>query len=85
MANNISCDAHDYFEIVCMRQSHVIVISKKHEKYTGIAAGIKLINKQEYLKIDNGINSELILLTEVKKLEARNNPIEQHNFTVIWQ
>jgi Rho-binding antiterminator len=50
MANNISCDAHDYFEIVCMRQSHVIVISKKHETYTGIAAGIKLINKQEYLK-----------------------------------
>ncbi|WP_082305596.1 MULTISPECIES: Rho-binding antiterminator [unclassified Pseudoalteromonas] len=29
MTENISCDAHDYFEIVCMRQSKIEVTTKK--------------------------------------------------------
>lgn len=33
MTENISCDAHDYFEIVCMRQSKIEVTTKKMKPF----------------------------------------------------
>lgn len=83
MAKNISCDAHDYFEIVCMRRSLIKITAKDNNKYHGIATDIKLIKKQEYLQIDDGNKIVQISLSDVIKLEALGNRIEQHNFTFI--
>lgn len=80
MAKNISCDAHDYFEIVCMRRSQVRVTAKDNKKYSGIATDIKLVKKQEYLLISDGINTQQIRLSDVKQLEAIGNSLAQHNF-----
>ncbi|OUR75813.1 hypothetical protein A9Q75_17085 [Colwellia psychrerythraea] len=84
MANNISCDAHDYFEIVCMRRSLIKVTTKDNKKYHGIATDIKLVEKQEYLQISDDIKTQQVLLSEVKTLEALGNSIEQHNFSITW-
>lgn len=84
MKKNISCDAHDYFEIVCMRQSHIKITSKDNKKYVGVAVGIQIIQKQEYLQIDDGINPQQLLLSDVKQLEALGNTIDQHNFIITW-
>ncbi len=84
MKNNISCDAHDYFEIACMRRSQVKVTAKSNKKYSGIATNIKLINKQEYLLISDGMNTQQILLSDVKQLEAIGNSVSQHNFSITW-
>ena len=84
MANQISCDAHDYFEIVCMRRSLIKVTTYKNQQYQGIAINIKLFEKQEFLHIANSINTKNILLSEVKKLEALGNSVDKHNFLITW-
>lgn len=84
MTNNISCDAHDYFEIVCLRRSQVKVTVKDNKKYYGMATDIRLVNKQEYLLISDDINTQQILLSDVKQLEAIGNNIAQHNFSITW-
>lgn len=84
MTKNISCDAHDYFEIVCMRRSQVRVTAKDNKKYSGIATDIKLVKKQEYLLISDGINTQQIRLSDVKQLEAIGNSLAQHNFSITW-
>ena len=84
MTNNISCDAHDYFEIVCMRRSQVKVTAKDNKKYYGMATDIKLVNKQEYLLISDGIKTQQVLLSDVKQLEAIGNSVSQHNFSITW-
>lgn len=84
MTKNISCDAHDYFEIVCMRRSQIKVTAKDNKKYYGLATDIKLVNKQEYLLISDGMNTQQILLSDVKQLEAIRNSIAQHNFSITW-
>ena len=82
MANNISCEAHDYFEIVCMRRSLIEVTTKDNKKYHGIATDIKLVEKQEYLNIIDGNEIRQVLLSDVKKLEALGNSATQHNFYI---
>jgi Rho-binding antiterminator len=82
MANNISCEAHDYFEIVCMRRSLIEVTTKENKKYHGIATDIKLVEKQEYLNIIDGNEIRQVLLSDVKKLEALGNSATQHNFSI---
>ncbi len=82
MANNISCEAHDYFEIVCMRRSLIEVTTKDNKKYHGIATDIKLVEKQEYLNIIDGNEIRQVLLSDVKKLEALGNSATQHNFSI---
>ncbi len=62
MANNISCDAHDYFEIVCMRRSLIKLTSKDNKIYHGIATDIKLVEKQEYLQFSDGSKIQQLLL-----------------------
>lgn len=51
MTENISCDAHDYFEIVCMRQSKIEVTTKTNEIFLGVATDIIRLNDQEVLTI----------------------------------
>jgi len=82
MANNISCEAHDYFEIVCMRRSLIEVTTKDNKKYHGIATDIKLVEKREYLNIINGNEVQQVLLSDVQKLEALGNSATQHNFSI---
>lgn len=84
MTKNISCDAHDYFEIVCMRRSQVKVTAKDNKKYYGMATDIKLVKEQEYLLISDDINTQQILLSDVKQLEAIGNSVSQHNFSITW-
>ena len=84
MTKNISCDAHDYFEIVCMRRSQIKVTAKDNKKYCGIATDIKLVKKQEYLLISDGIKTQQILLSDVKQLEVIGNNTAQHNFSITW-
>jgi len=84
MVNNISCEAHDYFEIVCMRRSLIKVMTKDNKKYHGIATDIKLVEKQEYLNIIDGDEIHQLLLSDVKKLEALGNNPAQHNFSITW-
>ena len=84
MTKNISCDAHDYFEIVCMRRSQIKVTAKDNKKYYGLATDIKLVNKQEHLLISDGINTQQIRLSDVKQLEAIGNSVAQHNFSITW-
>jgi len=84
MTNNISCQAHDYFEIVCMRRSLIKVTTKENKQYHGVASDIKLIDKQEYLSISDGNEIHQVLLSDVNKLEAVGNSKLQHNFSITW-
>jgi Rho-binding antiterminator len=84
MANNISCDAHDYFEIVCMRRNLIKVTTKDNKKYHGIAIDIKLVEKQEYLQISDGIKTHNVALITVKRLEALENSNAHHNLSMTW-
>jgi len=83
MKTSISCDVHDYFEIVCMRKSQITI--KLHSKKTvsGEASDIILNQeKQECLQMRENNALHLIPLTEIKLLHAHNNPISAHNFQV---
>jgi len=84
MANKISCDAHDYFEIVCMRQSKIEVMTKANVTYAGIATDIIKLNGQEVLTIKAQEYLEEVPLIEVKTLTAIGNKLAGHNFSVEW-
>ncbi len=83
MTKPISCDLHDYFEIVCMRKSAIIVTLKNGERIHGSAVDIVVLERQEILKVKLA-NSviESVLLIDIAKLEAINNPVPEHNFVV---
>ncbi len=84
MTSLISCEAHDYFEIVCMRSSNIMVTTYSNDVFTGTACNIKLIDKNEVLQVDDGNSIYHIPLTDIKKLEALSNKNSQHNFVVQW-
>ena len=84
MTENISCDAHDYFEIVCMRQSKIEVTTKTNETFLGIATDIVKLNDQEVLTIKTQTHLVKVPLIEVKKLTAIGNQVTSHNFSVEW-
>jgi len=84
MATNISCDAHDYFEIVCMRHSKIEVITKTDEIFLGIAMDIIKLNSLEVLTIKTQGELATVPLIEVKKLSAVGNKLVNHNFSVEW-
>lgn len=79
MTSRISCDLHDHFEIVCMRQSTVKVTTKNGTSFEGVANTISQQNQQEQLVLSCGTSIEL---TDVTTLEALNNPIPSHNFKI---
>ena len=82
MAKIITCDAHDYFEIVCMRRSQIKITTHSNKKYYGTAIDINKMNYQEVLKIQVNTQYEYVLLTDIKKLEAIGNKSAQHNFLI---
>ena len=85
MTNRISCDAHDYFEIVCMRRSQIVVTTDNNEIYNGVAHGISIIEHQEMLQIKAYNIVHDVLLTEIKQLQAIGNNIATHNFSIQWK
>ncbi|WP_343817110.1 Rho-binding antiterminator [Colwellia asteriadis] len=72
---NISCDAHNYFKIICMRRSPIKVTTKSNNIYYGIATVINVIEEQEYLAMNHNTQTQLILLSEVRQLEVLTNSI----------
>ena len=83
MKTTISCDVHDYFEIVCMRKSQITITLHSEEKVSGEASDIILNQeKQECLQVRENNALHLIPLTEIKHLHAHNNPTSAHNFQV---
>ncbi|MEI4549667.1 Rho-binding antiterminator [Pseudoalteromonas spongiae] len=51
MAKLISCGLYDYFEIVCMRNSEVVVSLKNKQQFSGIAKALIHENGTELLSL----------------------------------
>jgi len=75
VTSHIPCDAHDYFEIVCMRRSLIKVTTYNNEEYKGVPYSIDIIDRKEKLKIETFKGSESILLTDIIKLQAIGNKV----------
>lgn len=84
MTSHIPCDAHDYFEIVCMRRSLIKVTTYNNQEYKGVPYSIDIIDRKEILKIETYQGSESIRLTDIIKLQAIGNKVTHHNFCVEW-
>ncbi len=84
MTQIISCDAHDHFEIVCMRRSNISVTTHSEQVFEGIATGIKIINKREFLCIEYNNQQVSVDLKTIKCLRAFNNLKAEDNFFVTW-
>lgn len=83
MATRISCSLYDYFEIVCMRNSEVVVSLKNKQQFSGTAKSLIHENGAEFLSLMQSDQTLVnINLTDVATLSACNNAIEQHNFSV---
>ncbi|WP_448547515.1 Rho-binding antiterminator [Thalassotalea fusca] len=82
MKKQISCDAHDYFEIVAMRKSQVLIKTQSGDSYSGIANDIVRENSVEQLELVSNEQTFYIPLIEIIQLNARNNKVAQHNFSV---
>lgn len=82
MKKQISCTDYDYFEIVCMRHSKVVVTLVSEKQISGTAHSLLNRDGSEYLAItqlDNTLTH--INLIDIKQLKAIKSPIKQHNFT----
>ena len=83
MAKRISCSLYDYFEIVCMRNSEVVVSLKNKQQFSGIAKALIHENGTEFLSLMQSDQTLVnINLTDVTILSACNNAIKHHNFSV---
>lgn len=79
----ISCEQHDYFEIVCMRQSFVELTLDNGQLKAGYALDLMFDSKHqsEMIKLKQSTETQLIDIKQVKVLAAvNNNPA--HNFKV---
>lgn len=77
----LKCDLHDYFEIVCMRQSNVRFILKSGDSYQGVAKDIVQKEGQEFIQLlinASNIMMEIGLL-DIQSMHAFDNP-DGHNF-----
>jgi Rho-binding antiterminator len=83
MTSRISCDAHDYFEIVCMRRSLIKVTTNNKQVLKGIAYSIDIIERQEILKIKTHNGFEIVLLTDIKALRAIGSKVAHHDFFIV--
>ncbi|KMT66990.1 hypothetical protein XM47_00515 [Catenovulum maritimum] len=75
---------HDYFEIICMRLSHVTVTLDDGKQHSGIAQNIVKLDNNEHLVLLENNKILNIPLNKTETLEANNNPIPKHNFKVIF-
>ncbi|WP_372769145.1 Rho-binding antiterminator [Pseudoalteromonas sp.] len=83
MTKRISCDLHDYFEIVCMRQSNIRITIKDNITYQGKAVDLKTHRGVEWLEVqltDGEIKR--INIAEVITLSACDNNPASHNFDI---
>jgi Rho-binding antiterminator len=72
----ISCDQHDYIEIVCMHRYPLKLTLKSGEIIQGTALDTaQNENRDECIKIETDGTEQLIVLSELKKLEVTvDNP-----------
>lgn len=72
----ISCDQHDYIEIVCTYRYPLKLTLKSGEVIQGIALDTQRNeNRDECIKIESKGSSQLIVLDQIKKLEVtEDNP-----------
>lgn len=72
----ISCDQHDYIEIVCMYRYPLKLTMRSGTIIEGTALDTQRNdNKDECIKIEYHGNEQLIILSEIKKLEVtEDNP-----------
>ncbi|WP_039914808.1 Rho-binding antiterminator [Cellvibrio mixtus] len=72
----ISCDQHDYIEIVCTYRYPLKLTLKSGEIIQGIALDTQQNdNRDECIKIESKGSSQLIVLDQIKKLEVtEDNP-----------
>ena len=72
----ISCDQHDYIEIVCTYRYPLKLTLKSGEIIQGIALDTQQNdNRDECIKIESKGSSKLIVLDQIKKLEVtEDNP-----------
>ena len=67
----MSCDQHDYIEIVCTYHYRIKLTLKSGDVIQGIALDTQRNeNKDECIKIENNGVEQLIVLDEIKQLEA---------------
>ncbi|MDN3640275.1 Rho-binding antiterminator [Simiduia curdlanivorans] len=78
----ISCQAHDYVEIVCMRASKVHLLLHSGAQVMGIAEDITRVGGIECLQVKTQAGAVNVDLTRIKTLEARDNLVSAHNFIV---
>ena len=78
----ISCQAHDYVEIVCMRASRVHLQLYSGEQVAGIAEDISRVGGIECLQLKTPAGVISVDLMTIKTLEARDNLVNAHNFSV---
>ncbi|UTA47111.1 Rho-binding antiterminator [Simiduia sp. 21SJ11W-1] len=79
----ISCEQHDYFEIVCMRQSRVRVALADGTQRVGQALDINTRRGSEYLLLAIGSGQEPVAvpLNDIQRLWAEGNAAA-HNFFI---
>lgn len=67
----ISCNQHDYIEIVCMYRYPIKITLKSGEVIQGIAQDTRQNdNRDECIKIATEDGERLIVMSEFKKLEV---------------
>lgn len=70
----ISCDQHDYIEIVCMYHYTITLTMKSGEVINGTALDTQRNeNQDECIKIESNGIGQLVILSEIKKLEVSDN------------
>jgi Rho-binding antiterminator len=72
----ISCNEHDYIEIVCMQRYPIKLTMKTGEVITGIALDTQFNNnRDECIQVNVGGHNRLFVLTAISSLEVRiKNP-----------
>lgn len=71
MANElISCELHDYIEVVCLYRYQIRLTLKDHSTVEGKARDITTPDKKEFLLLETDSGSQQIELTALRKLEV---------------
>ncbi|MFY8349258.1 Rho-binding antiterminator [Pseudoalteromonas sp. SSM20] len=84
MTQLINCDLHDYFEIVCMRQSNIKIMLHSDITYRGKAINLRTSQGVEYIEVAlNCGEIKRFNLAEISTLCAIGNNIKNHNFELV--
>lgn len=84
MTQLINCDLHDYFEIVCMRQSNIKIMLHNDITYRGKAINLRTNQGVEYIEVALSCGEiKRFNLAEISTLCAIGNNIKNHNFELV--